>query len=85
MAKAERVSRRERELPAIMAPVRELGEQLGPEQFFENLEEFIDLARVQLKSVPDPVFQAELREIYREIVETALSLRLDKLGKGRVA
>jgi len=83
MAKAERVSRREQELPAVLAPIRDLGEELGPEEFFSNLEGFIDLARVQLQGIPDPGFRAELRELYRGIIENALSLRMGKLGKRR--
>ncbi len=58
-----------------------LGLELDPQQYFGQLETFIDRARKHLKSIADPIYRAELRRIYREVIEDALRLKLEQVLK----
>jgi len=84
MRKAEKVERAELDLGAVLEPIR-MGWEVPPEQSFERLEEFIDRAREHLKSIPDPIYRAEVRKLYREVIEDSLSLKLEQILRQKVA
>lgn len=64
---------------AVFAQVRQMAEELDAEQFFARLEGLIDQVRVDLDMVPEPEFREELRDIFREVIDYALSLKLEGL------
>jgi len=64
---------------AVFAQVRQMAEELDAEQFFARLESLIDQVRVDLDMIPEPAFREELRDIFRELIDYALSLKLEDI------
>ncbi len=67
---------RDRGRELILAEVREMAEVLDHEQFFLRLEQMIDQVRKDLELVPEAEFREELREIFKEVIDYALSVKL---------
>jgi hypothetical protein len=71
---------------AVFAQVKEMAEELDAEQFFARLEEMIDQVRRDLELIPEPGFREELREVFKEVITYALSLKLgDVIGEKQKA
>jgi hypothetical protein len=64
---------------AVFAQVKSMADEMEAEQFFLRLEDLIDQIRVDLDLVPDPALRAQLRELFREAVDYAVSLKLSDL------
>jgi len=62
---------------AVFNQVRQMAEEMNCEQFFDQLETMIDQVRRDLELVPDPEFREQLREVFREVIDYALSLKLE--------
>jgi len=77
MRQAERRERLKAGREAVLAQVKEMAEELEAEQFFERLELMIDQIRKDLELIPDPEFREELREVFREVIDYALALKLE--------
>lgn len=81
MRKAIAMMRLEHRSSMMIEPMREMDAQVEADVYFQNLEDFIDRARKHLKSIQDPVYRAEMRTLYREIIQTRLSRSLEKILK----
>jgi len=77
MLKKERARQLNLGRDAVFAQVRQMAEELDAEQFFARLESLIDQVRVDLDMIPEPEFRDELRDIFREVIDYALSLKLE--------
>jgi hypothetical protein len=69
----------------VFAQVKQMAEELDAEQFFARLEGLIDQLRVDLDMVPDPKFREELRDLFREVIDYALGLKLEDVFAQRAA
>ncbi len=76
MRQAARTARRARGKELVLAQVREMAEDLDHEQFFLRLEDMIDQVRKDLELIPETEFREELREIFKEVIDYALSVKL---------
>jgi hypothetical protein len=69
----------------VFNQVRQMAEELDSEQFFEHLETMIDQVRLDLELIPDSAFREQLREVFREAIDYALSLKLEDVSINKAA
>jgi len=77
MSQVARTQRQALNRDLVLAQVREMAEELDAEEFFQSLEAMIDQVRKDLELIPEPEFRAELRELFREVIDYALSVKLE--------
>ena len=70
---------------AFFEQVRQMATELESAEFFARLECLIDQVRGDLDLIPDPVLRAELRDMFREVIDYALSLKMGDVFLGQAA